>query len=58
MEGGSSFWLSIVDGGNRIPPVDASDPEAECLWPSPETPRIEPSLDGDAERMVSGEDFV
>lgn len=41
-----------------MPPADANDAELEYLWPSPEIPRIEPSLDGDAERALSGVELV
>lgn len=37
-----------------MPPADPNDGEFECLGASPETPRIEPSLNGDVERPLPG----
>ena len=37
-----------------MPAVDASNADCEYVWLSPEMPRIEPSLDGDAARALSG----
>ena len=44
--GGSNLWLFKVGTGDPRPPL-------EYLLPSPDMPRIEPSLDGDAEPPVS-----